>query len=93
MTDEQQSTPFYKKKFYGAKAQRMWQIGMGVGVFFTFVLAPAWFDYWMEYQKEKNNYINTKSTHRTDLQQRVYDKRIEFRKILQEESTGKEATP
>lgn len=81
---EDKAVPFYRKKYYGAKAQKMWQIGFGIGAFVTFVLAPAWFDYWMEYTKDKNHYSSSPLNHRTDLQKMVYEKRLEHRRILQE---------
>lgn len=77
------SNPWYKRQYYGAKAQRMWQAGIATGVLLTMVIIPTWFEYWMGVQKS-NHTKTIESSNAIDMQRMVFDKRMEFRKQLKE---------
>jgi hypothetical protein len=38
---------WYNKVYYGAQAEKMWQLGFATSTFLTLVLIPAFFEYWM----------------------------------------------
>ena len=71
--------PWYKKVYKGAKAQKLWQVSIGSSVFLTFVVLPVWVEY-LTALKDKR-FIG-KSSSNNNIQQMVYEKRIELRNKL-----------
>eukprot|EP00981_Chlorochromonas_danica_P005081 scaffold1034_cov175-Ochromonas_danica.AAC.7 len=84
---------WYNKRYYGAEAQKMWQIGAGLGSLLLFVVMPVWLQYWSDKHKMKKMDIASNAKLRDDLQRQVYELRLSYRKKLADGTLELPATP
>lgn len=76
----------------GGKAEKLWQAGAGVIVFMAFVVMPVWANYSSDIMREKVRIAHSESPHDNHIQKLVYQKRMEWRKSLQEMNNAEQKT-
>lgn len=69
---------------FAAKRQNNVLAGIGGGLFITLVILPAYFNYIVEDTK-RNLYVTNAKVEKVDFKQLVYEKRLEYRRLLAED--------
>lgn len=69
----------YKKPIKGSKGQLYLQLGVATSIFLSFVVAPVWYEFLIDYKKKfavKEEILN-----KNEIQYKVYQKRLELREL------------
>ncbi len=69
---------------FAVKRQNNVLAGIGGGLFITLVILPAYFNYIVEDTK-RNLYVTNAKVEKVDFKQLVYEKRLEYRRLLAED--------
>lgn len=69
---------------FAAKRQNNVLAGIAGGLFITLVILPAYFNYIVEDTK-RNLYVTNAKVEKVDFKQLVYEKRLEYRRLLAED--------
>ena len=76
--------PFYRKPIVGAKGQMYLQIGVGTSILLSFVVAPVWYDFLVNYKRKYLKKDDPMIVNQSDyIQRQVYMKRLELRELAQ----------
>jgi hypothetical protein len=78
------TTPWYRKVYKGAEAQKLWQAGAGVGLLLVFVILPTSMQYTVEEMKKTKLGRASHAQLKDDLQRQVYEEGLELRRRLLE---------
>lgn len=77
--------------FLHAKKQNRALLGVGGGIVITLVLLPSWLNYWIEVNKERKlSFAAGNHQQETNYAKILYEKRMEYRRILEEDRKAQE---
>jgi hypothetical protein len=76
--------PFYRKPIRGPRAQMYLQVGVATSIFLSFVVAPVWYEFLVNYKKRYLIKEDPMIVNQSDyIQRQVYMKRLELRELAQ----------
>jgi hypothetical protein len=76
------AVPWYRKPIKGSKGQLYLQLGVATSLFLSFVIAPVWYEFLIDYKKKW--LVNDATVvDKNEIQYKVYQKRLELRELAQ----------